>query len=145
MDAFLRKPLQIASLAESVADLLTDAPIDLTVAESSFDTAEEMVDEILPIFLKQANDRINSMKESLEVDDMQGVVRQTHPLKTASRYIGAHRLGRIAAELDDAAAGRTELERESFFQGLNQLRRELDRISTWADGKREPPDLPRIS
>jgi signal transduction histidine kinase/CheY-like chemotaxis protein len=145
MDAFLRKPLQIASLAESVADLLTDAPIDLTVAESSFDTAEEMVDEILPIFLKQANDRINSMKESLEFDDMQGVVRQTHPLKTASRYIGAHRLGRIAAELDDAAAGRTELERESFFQGLNQLRRELDRISTWADGKREPPDLPRTS
>ncbi len=145
MDAFLNKPLQIAALADLVNDLLTDAPIDLAVAESSFDTAEEMVDEILPIFLKQAGDRIAAIQASLKLEDMQGIGRQTHPLKTASRYIGAHRLGKIAAELDDAAAGRSELPVESFEQAIEELRKELARISTWAEGKREPPRLSRSS
>ncbi|MFP4550781.1 MAG: response regulator, partial [Spirochaetales bacterium] len=145
MNAFLKKPLQIADLAELVTDLLTDAPIDLAVAESSFDTAEEMVDEILPIFLKQAGDRIKAMQEALEDGDIKTVGRQTHPLKTASRYIGAHRLGKIVADLDDAAAGRTELDHARFNEGLDMLRRELVRISSWAEGKREQPGLPRSS
>jgi signal transduction histidine kinase/DNA-binding NarL/FixJ family response regulator len=144
MSGFLSKPLQMAALSELVADFFADTPIDLDVAESSFESADEMVGEILPIFLAQAEDRLKAIRSSMETDDYEQAARQTHPLKTAARYIGAHRLGELAARLDAWVSKRENLDAEEFQQTIAKLQKELARIAEWAD-ERRGRKLPKTS
>jgi signal transduction histidine kinase/DNA-binding NarL/FixJ family response regulator len=134
MVGFVPKPVSAGSLIAQVARSATiGPPIDLAVAESSFDTDTELVNEVLPIFLEQAGERLSEITQGLKEEDAPRIGRQTHPLKTAARYLGAHRLGALASEMDQMATHPDQVNWQTMSQLGNQLTEELSRIAQWVE------------
>jgi signal transduction histidine kinase/CheY-like chemotaxis protein len=138
MDGFLTKPTSAEALTHTVAHAVqTGPPIDLTIAESSFDSDTELVDEVLPIFIEQAKERLKEIRAGVEEHDANRIERQTHPLKTSSRYLGAQRLGTLAAKMDSLSRSPDDPPWNEMELLAQSIAEELNRIEQWAGKSRQ--------
>ena len=135
MVGFVEKPVNPKKLVEEIWRTVENGPpIDLAVAESSFDSSAELVGEILPIFLEQARERMEEIDAGIENREAKRVESQTHPLKTSARYLGAQRLGELAEEMDALARGGVDGRWETMESLRTGVFQEITRIERWAHG-----------
>lgn len=125
MDAYLTKPLRLAHLRSAIESSLRPVPTALDmrgvdpVASSAYspvdldvlvdlvgdDTAVQ--DEILAAFRASTADSARKMSDSFSEGAWEAMSDAAHKLKSASRSIGAVRLGEICADIEEAIAGNT--------------------------------------
>lgn len=78
----------------------------------------DIVAEVGGLFLKHSPDKINSILQSAESKDANGLHLAAHSLKSSAAYIGAMRLSAMAKELE-------MMGRSSSLQGATELAQKL--------------------
>jgi CheY-like chemotaxis protein len=78
---------------------------------------QEMLSELSEMFLDDASSALRDLKEAIESEDLPLVERTAHTLKGSSGNMGAKRMARICAELQDAGVSRGELSRAPELLG----------------------------
>jgi len=86
---------------------------------------EELINEIVPIFLKDSAGRLDKLSETVESNDSGGINFHAHAIKGAARNIGAKRLSDIAHQLE--CAGK-ENNVEPTKPLLDKLKVELEKV-----------------
>lgn len=135
MSGFAEKPIRVDEILGQLRRATTESPIDLSQTESDISDPDELVTEILPIFLEQSRERMQAVEAALAARDAAAIHAQTHPLKTAARYLGAGALGRVAKDVDDRCRADTEPDWEEVASLVHRLRREIDEIQAWRDDR----------
>ncbi|MGD9911645.1 Hpt domain-containing protein, partial [Methanothrix sp.] len=134
MDDYISKPVTIEKLKAAIENVKGALdPSALSKLRELQEAGEpDVVAELGEIFLSNAPSRIASMHEALKRNDPDTLHRAAHSMKSASANIGALRLSRICAEIE-------ELVREARLDGVDEMlsaldeefervRRELNRI-----------------
>jgi signal transduction histidine kinase/CheY-like chemotaxis protein/HPt (histidine-containing phosphotransfer) domain-containing protein len=126
MDDYVTKPVQPVALAETIARWVSDGPATQKAqtaqkaqttekpsgTESSFDRAalldrvggdEEVLREIIGIFLQDLPGQIESMEDAVKKGDPLLIQRLAHTMKGASGNAGAIALQKAALDLEKAA------------------------------------------
>jgi PAS domain S-box-containing protein len=88
---------------------------------------EELIREIVPVFLKDNKERINRLTEAVEARDAKTLKLYAHAVRGAARNIGAVRLSNIAHRLE--CAGR-EGHLDATNPLLDALKMELEKVVT---------------
>ena len=70
---------------------------------------KRLVAQMIDLFLSQAPERLNGLREGLASGDLEVVERSAHSLKSTAANLGAVELGALAAKAE-AAAGEKDLE-----------------------------------
>ncbi len=125
MDDYITKPIHIEELSEALTRVARrpdasppSASVDLDVihrlVSSLGDRGRGSVEELIETFLGGAADRMAALTADVERDDVEGVTREAHTLKTNAATFGAVRLAELCRELEGAAKsgsldGRTDL------------------------------------
>ena len=135
MTGFAAKPIRLDEILAQLSRATSESPIDLSQTESDISDPDELVREILPIFLEQSRERLRAIDAAFESRDAGAIHAQTHPLKTAARYLGAGALRRVAKDADDRCRAGTEPDWEEVGPLIAGLRREIDRIECWRDDR----------
>ena len=135
MTGFVVKPIRVDEVLEQLTRTTPQSPIDLSQTESDISDPDELVAEILPIFLSQSRERLEVIDAALTARDAAAIHAQTHPLKTAARYLGAGALQRSAKEVDDRCRADTDPEWDEVASLVAQLHREIDEIERWRDDR----------
>ncbi|MFW6313146.1 MAG: ATP-binding protein, partial [Spirochaetota bacterium] len=132
MSGFVAKPIQIDAVLEAIGhSRKREAPIDLSRTQDTLSDPEELVEEILPIFLEQTAERLEAIEEGLRTQNPRQIHAHTHPLKTAARYLGAGDLSEVARTIDDACRGAEEPDWSEIDPLIARLRHEVDRVESW--------------
>ncbi len=154
MDDYLAKPLRwpqlIATLerflgtgdspapaaeAEPPSPEESAPPCDLEAALSQLDGDEELLSEMIGLFLEDAPRRLDHLRRAWENGDQDGVAEAAHALKGMAGHFGAEALRRQAAELERAArsgqASAAELDRltELTRTVVNYLERQHNHVA----------------
>jgi HPt (histidine-containing phosphotransfer) domain-containing protein len=79
---------------------------------------EELLDEVIDIYLEDIPPRIEAIRSCLEAGDAEGVVRQAHTIKGASANAGCDSLRDLAAKMEQA--GKVG-DLESMSAGMDEL------------------------
>jgi len=143
MDAYVSKPIEPQRLFETIERLVlpaSGAPPEAAAAAQTwgqaFDRAElldrvdgdeELLAELVGIFLEDAPRQMAALKEAMEQGDITLVERQAHSLKGAAANIGARPLSAEAHRLE-LAAREGNLARDVAVCG--RLEQELAKLST---------------
>ncbi len=64
------------------------------------DTSRELVPELIEVFVKSANTRIDKINHHLAAADLAGIAAEAHALKSSSATFGAGTVRQICAELE---------------------------------------------
>ena len=88
---------------------------------------DELCGEVLDLFLKEAPNQIEALRQALDDDDPALVTRWAHTLKGGSAMIGAALLSKAALAVERAGQGEDLDGARSHFV---RLERELDRLKT---------------
>ena len=120
MDDYLSKPVKPQELSDMLEKWLEEKDSfqqketttrDIGPVKDVFDRVglldrlmgdEDLADEILGEFLKDASHRIAALKDALNKGDLPAVQRQAHTLKGASANVGALALQEIANQIEVA-------------------------------------------
>jgi two-component system sensor histidine kinase/response regulator len=86
---------------------------------------EDLIREIVPVFLKDKQERLDKLVEAVETGDAKMIKLYAHAIKGAARNIGAVRLSTIAYRLE-CAGGQENLEAANPL--LDALRAELEKV-----------------
>ncbi|MFW6260713.1 MAG: ATP-binding protein [Spirochaetota bacterium] len=133
MTGFAAKPIRPDEILAQLNRATSESPIDLSQTEGDIADPDELVGEILPIFLEQSRERLCAIDAALESRDAAAIHAQTHPLKTAARYLGAGALGRVAKDVDDRCRADTEPDWDEVASLVARIHREIDEIERWRD------------
>ncbi len=161
MDDYMAKPLSLAGLEATLTRWLLGRPAPVPevsqapepIREEDFPSMDmrlfgqlrdalgvEGVREVILVFLQILPERLLAIREGVAARDPGRVHRETHPLKSPSRQLGAIRFSELATELDT-------LTRNGSLEGTSELvgrlEEEAGRIgsilrSLAGDGKRTP-------
>lgn len=101
VSSVLSKPARADDIVALLQEPHIEPPFDTEVARVAFPDLEELIREVLPVFVAQAKDRLQAMNLAVAAHDASAIHAQTHPMKTSSRYLGANELSRVAEELDE--------------------------------------------
>jgi len=93
---------------------------------------EALIDEIMPIFLKDNNERMQLLAEAVKKNDSKEVKFYAHSIKGACGTIGASKLFELGKELE--TAGRDE-QTEKFAPLFEQIKTRFDNLLTFLDRK----------
>ncbi|MBN1786761.1 MAG: response regulator [Sedimentisphaerales bacterium] len=86
---------------------------------------EELIDEIIPIFMKDNTERMQKLEEAVEKNDIGEVKFYAHSLKGAAGTVGAAKLSELGRNLEDDARNSDD----SRFKPLCQeMRQRFDRL-----------------
>lgn len=140
MTGFAAKPIHVDEVLAQMGQTATSSPIesspiDLSKTESDISDPDELVNDILPIFLEQSRERLRAIDTALGARDAAGIHAQTHPLKTAARYLGAVSLARAAKEVDDRCRGESDPDWDELTPLAGRLHRRIDEIARWRDDR----------
>ncbi len=127
----------------------TTADVDTSWAPAEFDSKaalaavagdEDLLREIIELFLNEAPQNVEELQASLAEDDASAARRAAHKLKNSVAYFGAQNARNLATAIEDAAAsGNLESARdqqEELVATLGRLQSELDRYATRGSGTR---------
>jgi two-component system sensor histidine kinase/response regulator len=143
MDDYVAKPVHAAELLRVIQKFASPAPAAPVAAASPVDNnevsvfdrqsaldrvsdEEELLNEVIQLFLSDAPNRMSEIRKSLEEGDPKRLEISAHSLKGAAGYVGAERMARQALKLEEA--GRSA----NLSQALNEFRhleRELDQFT----------------
>lgn len=136
MDDYISKPVTMEKLKAAIERVdVGDALDRLTLSrlrELQEDGEPDVVAELGAIFLSNAPSRIASMHEALERNDPDALHMAAHSMKSASASIGALRLSRMCAEIEElvreAELDKAEERLRDIDEEFERVRRELERI-----------------
>jgi signal transduction histidine kinase/HPt (histidine-containing phosphotransfer) domain-containing protein/ActR/RegA family two-component response regulator len=104
---------------------------------------------ILSVFVRDANERIDQIKEAAETGDLGLFTTLVHALKSASRSVGADELGESAARLEEAGKARNALvvteKTGPFLESLRRLIADISDALATAAAMSEPSETTDIS
>jgi signal transduction histidine kinase/CheY-like chemotaxis protein/HPt (histidine-containing phosphotransfer) domain-containing protein len=80
---------------------------------------EDLIDEIVPIFIKDNTDRMKMLSLAVEKNDAKEIKFYSHSLKGASATIGAAKISELARQLEVAARDSDNSNCRPLFQKLN--------------------------
>lgn len=84
-------------------------------------------DETLDIFLKEINEKINSLKKFKEIGDMQNYAIVAHGLKSEARYLGFENLGEISYKHElEGKANNLFFVTDQFENYMSEINRSVD-------------------
>ena len=91
------------------------------------DTSRDLVPELIQVFIKSADNRIDQISHHLAAADLAGIAAEAHALKSSSATFGASVVRRICAELeavgksgDNAAVDHLVAELESALEAAKR-------------------------
>ena len=110
MDAFLTKPLQLATLRETVLRYSSNEDTDelvtldhqalsVLVAETG-DIDGAMVANLISVFAADAPDQVDVLEAAQRANDRPRALRAAHSLKSTALTLGLRRLGHLAAQVE---------------------------------------------
>ena len=79
---------------------------------------EELIKEVVPIFLNDSKERIEKLQEAVASKDSKAIKFYSHAIKGAARNVGAERLSDIASRLEN-------LSREGDLESVDSIYEEL--------------------
>jgi signal transduction histidine kinase/DNA-binding response OmpR family regulator len=106
MDDYIAKPVRVDALMEMLkraksAANVGHSPIDMDALRRQYgDLAEEMIDELLPFFIEEAEVLVTALQSAEECGEIRTAA---HTLKGAASTIGATTLAEFASEAEKAA------------------------------------------
>ena len=86
---------------------------------------EELINEIVPIFLKDSGERLDKLSEAVESNDSGAIEFYAHAIKGAARNVGAKRLSDIAYQLECAGRENNVEPAKPFF---DKLKVEIEKV-----------------
>lgn len=86
---------------------------------------EEVINEVVPIFLKDNTERLDTLSEAVQSGDSEGIKFYAHVIKGAAKNVGAKQLSDIAYSLE--CAGR-ENDLEAAIPLFDRLKAELEKL-----------------
>jgi HPt (histidine-containing phosphotransfer) domain-containing protein len=105
-----------------------EPPIDLASTLSNVDEDQDLLAEIVTVFLQDSPKQLAALREAIDSGDPLRTERTAHSLKGALGYLGAPAAHALAYELET-------LGRQAEFDGavavLQQLEHELERITAF--------------
>jgi hypothetical protein len=132
MVGFVSKPIQLGELLAALGSATKmTPPLDVERARSALADTHELVSDILPIFLRQSEERLAEIERGLNTRNPHAIHAQTHPLKTAALYLGADRLSQIASAIDETCRSPEEPDWNRLAEQVGVLREEIGRIRSW--------------
>jgi len=121
MDDYVSKPIEPQALADAIERQLSGWAQQATEPASSEETTfieeevfdrsvllgrlggdEELFDEVISVFMKDAPVQLEQLRQALKDNDAERVRRQAHRIKGASANIGAQALSDLAFEIETA-------------------------------------------
>jgi CheY-like chemotaxis protein len=99
MDDFVAKPVRADALAAALERHIEPPPLD-TARLLDAVGSEELVAQIVELFLKQAAAHVETIGRAIAANDADAVVRTAHTLKGSAATVGAAGVARAAAELE---------------------------------------------
>jgi CheY-like chemotaxis protein/HPt (histidine-containing phosphotransfer) domain-containing protein len=142
MDDYVAKPVHAAELLRVIQKfaLATAAPVaaapptdnhevpvfDRHSALDRVSDEEELLNEVIQLFLDDAPNRMSEIRASLEEGDPKRLEISAHSLKGAAGYVGAERMARQAHKLEEL--GRS-VNLSRALDEFPQLERELDQFT----------------
>ncbi|MBW8038579.1 MAG: DUF3365 domain-containing protein [Planctomycetes bacterium] len=89
---------------------------------------EELVREIMPVFLKDNKERFDKLSEAVNSGDSKDIKFYAHAIKGAGRNIGAKRLSDIACQLECAAR---ENDLDAATSTFDELKKEFEKVMSF--------------
>ncbi|MBI3777825.1 MAG: response regulator [Gammaproteobacteria bacterium] len=138
---FLTKPVDTGVLADTLksASLMPSAspgPADAEPVpsdDSSADVAVNPDPKLVEIFVREATQRLVSLRQAFAASDAQRAAREAHTLKSSSAYFQAHAMHEAAEQLekmaDDGQIGKAESVLQELESAYAALRARLERDS----------------
>ena len=116
MDGHLAKPVQLAALNEVVAQYLelpkaavidepvaAEGPVDAARLRTLCGSDARFQRRLVELFLAESERYLGELSGALQAQDLEQIRQSAHALKGASANIGANRMRKVAAELEEAA------------------------------------------
>ncbi len=117
MDDYLSKPVQMARLTEVLhqtparpsqpapppqPDAPTDNPIDPTALQNlaTMMGDQQLVTELISLYMQDVPRQLDAMRQALEQDDTEQLIRTAHSLKSSSAQLGARHLSRLCKDIE---------------------------------------------
>jgi len=111
MDAYLSKPIQPASLYETIEALAVSSPVDQpsvpaetimdwNAALEQLDGSEELLRELMGIFVEESDDLMLGLRQAIGQRNMAEVRRLAHTIKGGAKHFAAHSVEAAALRLE---------------------------------------------
>lgn len=113
-------------------------PLDISGVMERLDNDKKLFKVVCNSFLKDIPRRIQAIKENLDVEDMESLIRQAHSIKGASDTVGGIFLRRVAHSIE--SSGRNG-DRDSIAGSLPLLEMEFERLKTVMDDMLNTTDM----
>ena len=101
-----KKISKVATRDDAQAQVIDvkEAPIyDRNSLLKKFDNDQELIDDLIRLFLKETPPRIETLKKAIEEGDVTTTEREAHTIKSSSDNVGAMRLRKVSAKLETEA------------------------------------------
>jgi PAS domain S-box-containing protein len=142
MDEYVAKPVRAAELLrviqkfapKSIAAPVPDASATATgepavfarqAALDRFDGEEQLLEEVIELFVSDVPNRMAEIRISLELGDPKRLQSAAHSLKGAAGYVGAERVAALALKLEELGCGG---DLSSALEDYAQLEREIEQF-----------------
>ena len=89
---------------------------------------EELIREVVPIFLKDNKERLETLEEAVKAADAEAVKLYAHAIKGAGRNVGAQSLSEVAHEME-CAGGEGDI--EACIALFDSVKTELEKVMTF--------------
>ena len=97
---------------------------------------EELIDEIIPIFIKDNTERMKMLSKAVERNDEREIRFYAHSLNGAAATIGAARISELAKQIEAAARDMDNSKYKSLYEELNVRFTHLVEFLSKSDWKR---------
>ena len=89
---------------------------------------EELIWEVVPIFLQDNRERLEELEKAMEIRDAEAIKRCAHAIRGAGRNVGAQQLAKVAFDLE--CAGR-EGDIDASVALFDTIKAELEKVMTF--------------
>ncbi|MDO8704040.1 MAG: response regulator [Sulfuricaulis sp.] len=129
VEEFLTKPVEQGLLADTLNRWQTSypatavaaaAPAPVSTEQASEDEAFNADPKLVKIFIKEATQRLSSLRQALTSSDAQRAAREAHTLKSSSAYFQAHAMHDAAEKIEKMADSGQLGKAEPVLQALEQ-------------------------
>lgn len=103
--------------------------LDEDAVQSARDILKGKYDDMVAMFLDNSRERIDEIKQGIDKDDAEAVIRPAHTLKSTSRQMGAFRLAEIALMVEKEAKAIANEDSASEQQNMDHISQAITDLS----------------